>query len=150
MKYLTQQSESLLVFWRTSTSTGILPVQIQTIKAMGPQKCDGGLNKRPPVFWCGHHDTKPRVKREISWRWNKQFCSTHTSFSIQCLSWTLTDLSRRSILRQPREFSSWGFCQDKYLYHYSLYKKKKKSLFKTTLDNAFYSVNKYIHKQNIT
>ena len=36
-----EQSEPLLVRWRTSTRPRVLPVQVQTVKAMSPQELNG-------------------------------------------------------------------------------------------------------------
>lgn len=46
-----EQSEPLFVLWGTPTRTGVLPVQIQTIKPVSPQEFDGGLDEFLTVGW---------------------------------------------------------------------------------------------------
>ncbi|KAG7229518.1 hypothetical protein INR49_031942, partial [Caranx melampygus] len=45
--------------YRTSTSSKVLPVQIQTIKSMSPEEFDGGLDECLAAGCCGHHDGEP-------------------------------------------------------------------------------------------
>lgn len=57
--YLAKQSEPLLVICRTSTSSMILPVQIQAIKSMSPQEFHGRLDECLTFVCSGHHGGEP-------------------------------------------------------------------------------------------
>lgn len=65
MPHPAEQSEPLLVLRWTSTSSGILPVQIQTIKAMSPQEPDARLDEPLTVGSIGHHDGKPSEDKRL-------------------------------------------------------------------------------------
>ncbi len=145
LQYLTEQSEPLLVFWRTSTGTRILPVQIQTIKTMSPQKSDGGLNKRLPVCWCGHHFSKPDEKfheDEInSYVW-------HTSFKIQCFEQdSYCSVPKFHPPTAKRVFKP-GFLSNQIFV--SLFAVMSLTNYHCSkLHNTFYLIIKCIHKQNL-
>lgn len=59
MTHLAEKSEPSLVLRGTSTRSRVLPVQIQTIESMSPQKFDGRLDKCLSVGLSGHHDGEP-------------------------------------------------------------------------------------------
>lgn len=71
--YPAEQSESLFVLWGTSTSTRVLPVQIQTIKSMIPQELDRRLDEFLTISWSGHRDGEPVGRIELRYHtWNDQ------------------------------------------------------------------------------
>lgn len=59
MTHLAEKTKPSFVCRGTSTRSRVLPVQIQTIESMSPQKFDGRLDECLSVGWSGHHDGEP-------------------------------------------------------------------------------------------
>lgn len=66
--HLDQQSEALLVLWGAASCSGVLPVQVEPVKAVRPQELDGRLDKSVAVRFRGTHDAEPGTERERVYR----------------------------------------------------------------------------------
>ena len=52
---LDEHREPLLVLWRASSGSRILPVQVQAVEAMQPKEADGRLDESLTVGRVSHH-----------------------------------------------------------------------------------------------
>lgn len=59
-----EQSKPLFVLRRTSTGSRVLPVQIQTVKSMSPQKSDSRLDELLTISCSRNCDGEPAKKQK--------------------------------------------------------------------------------------
>lgn len=59
-----EQSKPLFVLRRTSTGSRVLPVQIQTVKSMSPQKSDSRLDELLTISCSRNRDGEPAKKQK--------------------------------------------------------------------------------------
>lgn len=76
LSYLAECCESLFIFWRAPTWARVLPVQVQTIKAMSSQEADWRLNECSSVSYSWYHNGEPVEFKLTSTGWGLGLMNT--------------------------------------------------------------------------